>query len=58
MHDLAANWENLYKPVDRIPANPRQIPCGLATTQHDVTWFQLKPSTQTDSRKRFEQVNP
>jgi hypothetical protein len=24
-------------PVDRIPANPRQIPFGLATTQHDVT---------------------
>jgi len=34
-HDLAADWENLYKPVDRTPANPRQILRGLAP-QDDV----------------------
>jgi len=35
-HDLAADWENLHKPVDRIPANPREILRGLAATQDDV----------------------
>jgi putative endonuclease len=35
-HDLAADWENLYKPVDRTPANPRQILRGLTATQDDV----------------------
>jgi putative endonuclease len=35
-HDLAADWENLYKLVDRTPANPRQIlPC-LTAAQDDV----------------------
>jgi putative endonuclease len=35
-HDLAADWENLYKPVDRTPANARAILRGLAATQDDV----------------------
>jgi hypothetical protein len=35
-HDLAADWENLYKPVDRTPANPRQILPGLTAAQDDV----------------------
>jgi putative endonuclease len=35
-HDLAADWENLYKPVDRSPTNPRQILRGLTATQDDV----------------------
>jgi putative endonuclease len=35
-HDLAAEWEDLYKPVDRTPANPRQILRGLTATQDDV----------------------
>jgi len=35
-HDLAADWENLYKPVDRSPTNPRQILGGLTATQDDV----------------------
>jgi len=35
-HDLASDWEDLYKPVDRTPANPRQILRGLTATQDDV----------------------
>jgi putative endonuclease len=35
-HDLAADWEDLYKPVDRTPANPREILRGLTATQDDV----------------------
>jgi putative endonuclease len=35
-HDLASDWHDLYKPVDRSPADPRQIPRGLAATQDDV----------------------
>jgi putative endonuclease len=35
-HDLAADWENLYKPVDRTPAAARQILRGLAAPQDDV----------------------
>ena len=35
-HDLAADWENLYKPVDRRQADPRQILPGLTATQDDV----------------------
>jgi putative endonuclease len=35
-HDLAAEWQDLYKPVDRSPANPRQILPGLTATQDDV----------------------
>ncbi len=34
-HDLAADWEDLYKPVDRTPDNPREILSGL-TAQDDV----------------------
>jgi hypothetical protein len=35
-HDLAADRENLYKPVDRTPAGARQILRCLAATQDDV----------------------
>jgi hypothetical protein len=35
-HDLAADWEDLYKPVNRTPANPHQILHGLTATQDDV----------------------
>jgi len=28
-HDLAAEWEDVYKPVDRVPADPREILHGL-----------------------------
>jgi hypothetical protein len=35
-HDLAADREDLYKPVNRTPANPRQILHGLTATQDDV----------------------
>ena len=35
-HDLAADWENLYKPADRTPADPREILRGLTATQDDV----------------------
>lgn len=35
-HDLAADWEDLYKPVDRTPANPREILRGLTAAQDDV----------------------
>jgi hypothetical protein len=33
-HDLAADWQEIYKPVDR--SNPRQILRGLTATQDDV----------------------
>jgi putative endonuclease len=35
-HDLAADWEDLYKPVNRTRANPHQILHGLTATQDDV----------------------
>jgi hypothetical protein len=35
-HDLAADWEDLYKPVNRTRANPHQILPGLTATQDDV----------------------
>jgi len=35
-HDLAADWQDLYKPVDRIPLNAREILRGLPATQDDV----------------------
>jgi putative endonuclease len=35
-HDLASEWENLYKPVDRTPASPREILRGLTAAQDDV----------------------
>ena len=35
-NDLAADWENLYRPVDRPPAAARQILRGLAAPQDDV----------------------
>ena len=35
-HDLAADWEDLYKLVNRTPANPRQILHSLTATQDDV----------------------
>jgi putative endonuclease len=35
-HDLAADWGEVYKPVDRTPANARKILRGLAAAQDDV----------------------
>jgi len=35
-HDLAADWEDLYKPVNRIPLDAREILRGLAATQDNV----------------------
>jgi putative endonuclease len=35
-HDLAAEWENLYAPVDRTPAAARKILRGPAAAQDDV----------------------
>jgi len=35
-HDLATDWEEVYKPVDRTPANPRNILRRLPATQDDV----------------------
>jgi putative endonuclease len=35
-HDLAADWEDLYKPLDRTPGNTREILRGLTATQDDV----------------------
>ena len=35
-HDLASEWENLYKPVDRTPSSPREILRGLTAAQDDV----------------------
>jgi putative endonuclease len=35
-HDLAAEWEDLCKPVDRTPGNTREILRGLTATQDDV----------------------
>jgi putative endonuclease len=35
-HDLATEWEDLYKPVDRTPVNPREILRGLTASQDDV----------------------
>jgi hypothetical protein len=37
-HDLASEWENLYKPVDRTSASPREILRGLAAPQDDVKY--------------------
>jgi putative endonuclease len=34
--DLASDWENLYKPVDRIPVSTREILRGPTATQDDV----------------------
>jgi putative endonuclease len=35
-HDLAAEWEDLHKPTDRTPADPRKILRGLTAVQNDV----------------------
>jgi len=35
-HDLASEWQDLYKPVDRGPTDPRQILRGLTAAQDDV----------------------
>ncbi len=35
-HDLAAEWQDLYKPVNRVPDNPRQILHGLKAIQDDA----------------------
>jgi len=33
--DLASAWQDLFKPVDRTPANPREIVRGLTAAQDD-----------------------
>ncbi|MGH9501427.1 MAG: GIY-YIG nuclease family protein [Terriglobales bacterium] len=35
-HDLAAEWQDVHKPVDRAPADPRQILHGLKAVQDDA----------------------
>ena len=35
-HDLAAEWQDVYKPVNRVPADPRQILHGLKAVQDDA----------------------
>jgi putative endonuclease len=34
--DLAAEWQDMYKPVGRDPADPREILLGLAAAQDDA----------------------
>ena len=47
-HDLAADWEDLYKPVNRTPANPRQILRGLPVPRDDVK-LSNDPTRKTSS---------
>jgi putative endonuclease len=35
-HDLALEWQDVYKPVNRVPADPRQILHGLKAAQDDA----------------------
>jgi hypothetical protein len=35
-HDLAAEWQDEHKPVNRVPADPREILHGLKAVQDDV----------------------
>ena len=35
-HDLAAEWQDVYKPVNRIPSDPREILHGLKAVQDDA----------------------
>jgi len=35
-HDLAAEWQDLYKPVNRVHADSRQILHGLKAVQDDA----------------------
>jgi putative endonuclease len=35
-HDLAAEWQDVYKPVNRVPADPREILHGLKAVQDDA----------------------
>ena len=35
-HDLAAEWQDVYKPVNPAPANPREILHGLKAVQDDA----------------------
>jgi putative endonuclease len=35
-HDLAAEWQDTYKPINRVPADPREILPGLTAVQDDV----------------------
>jgi putative endonuclease len=35
-YDLAAEWGEVYKPVIRVPADPRQILHGLKAVQDDA----------------------
>ena len=52
-HDLAADWENLYKPVDRRQADPRQILPGLTATQDDVKELEAgRPETDVILNRR------
>ena len=34
--DLAAEWQDVYKPVNRVPAGPREILHGLKAVQDDA----------------------
>jgi putative endonuclease len=35
-HDLAEEWQDVYKPVNRVPGDPRQILHGLKAVQDDA----------------------
>jgi putative endonuclease len=35
-HDLAAEWQDAYKPVNRVLADPREILHGLKAAQDDT----------------------
>ena len=35
-HDLAAEWQDVHKPISRVPGDPRQILHGLKAVQDDA----------------------
>jgi len=35
-YDLAEEWQDVYKPVNRVPAGPREILHGLKAAQDDA----------------------
>lgn len=44
-HDLAAEWQDVYKLVNRVPADPREILHGLKAVQDDA--FQCRNPEST-----------
>jgi hypothetical protein len=41
-YDLAAKWQDLYKPAGQAPADPRKIVLGLAAAQDDAIKEQFR----------------